>query len=438
MDSIMTDLIPTAIEAVIILSLYGAIYDGISFIKTHKLKSLIFIVFYVVMAFWATEYLPPVFHTISIFIYTILVLFLITQTEFKVSVAVMCAFTLLIMITESIIMTIFMAIFSMNIKEILDDSNINLLFVICAKLCQTLIILLLSKAKFKLINYIKPKARHKYFKFLVLQITLLSIAIISANLKTVELSEYYEYNILIFVIFFVLMTVFYFDLKDKEEISKILNRYEVQSEHIKNMEDIISLLRQERHDFNNHLCAIKALVYVKNNNALEMIKKYIDELTENLNTIKHFDTGNDYLDAFLTIKYCKARDKNIDFEVDAQKSFSLLKMPESELISIISNLIDNAMESFDNFEESESYKKRICLSTCTQNGNFIIEVFDNGVPISPEILDKVFNRGFTTKRRENGGYGLYIIKRLIKKNNGKIIAVSDEKGTTFLVKIKIK
>jgi len=64
-----------------------------------------------------------------------------------------------------------------------------------------------------------------------------------------------------------------------------------------------------------------------------------------------------------------------------------------------------------------------------------LSVSDNGPGISREMLDKIFQRGFTTKAAHSGsGLGLSIVQRWVKRSRGGLHLHSEPgKGTTFTV-----
>lgn len=63
----------------------------------------------------------------------------------------------------------------------------------------------------------------------------------------------------------------------------------------------------------------------------------------------------------------------------------------------------------------------------------IVEISDTGKGIKPEIIDKIFNPFFTTKK-DGLGLGLSICSRLIEENRGKVDVISTPgKGTTFVL-----
>jgi signal transduction histidine kinase len=61
-----------------------------------------------------------------------------------------------------------------------------------------------------------------------------------------------------------------------------------------------------------------------------------------------------------------------------------------------------------------------------------IEVTDTGIGMSAEVIEKIFDPFYTTKRRQGTGLGLSISQTLIKRQGGQITAESHlGSGSTF-------
>ena len=65
---------------------------------------------------------------------------------------------------------------------------------------------------------------------------------------------------------------------------------------------------------------------------------------------------------------------------------------------------------------------------------------NNGGKIKEELIDKIFEKKFSTKAKPYGerGYGLFIVKELISRYNGKISVKSTDEDTEFLIQLKLK
>ena len=95
---------------------------------------------------------------------------------------------------------------------------------------------------------------------------------------------------------------------------------------------------------------------------------------------------------------------------------------------VIENLLKNALDAMEG-------KGSITVHLQHQNGETWIDVTDTGKGISRQNIAKVFNPGFTTKKR-GWGLGLSLSKRIIEQfHKGRLFVKQSEpgKGTTFRI-----
>jgi len=99
-------------------------------------------------------------------------------------------------------------------------------------------------------------------------------------------------------------------------------------------------------------------------------------------------------------------------------------LADKEMIStILRNLISNALK----FTQTGG---RISISTVSKNKELIVTVSDNGVGISKDRIDKLFNMVESsstpgTQKEKGTGLGLILCKEFIEKNKGKIWVESE-------------
>ena len=99
-----------------------------------------------------------------------------------------------------------------------------------------------------------------------------------------------------------------------------------------------------------------------------------------------------------------------------------------ELITIVGNLISNALEAVEN-----SDVKRIGVDFSYDNDILIIQVSDTGSGIKEEVKESIFAQGYSTKG-DDRGLGLYLIERSLQRLGGTISVDSVVgEGTTFQV-----
>jgi len=120
---------------------------------------------------------------------------------------------------------------------------------------------------------------------------------------------------------------------------------------------------------------------------------------------------------------------NFDFNADDNPIYVDLNL---QLYSwVIENLVKNAIDAMKG-------KGSLSISVNQVNSTATIVVTDSGKGISKRLYKKIFNPGYTTKRR-GWGLGLSLTKRIIEDyHKGRIFVKRSEigKGTTFQIELK--
>ena len=121
--------------------------------------------------------------------------------------------------------------------------------------------------------------------------------------------------------------------------------------------------------------------------------------------------------------------KNINFVIDIEDF--VINADYQKLQQVLLNLLSNAIKFT---------KNKITVKTKI-DGNFgVISVKDNGIGISQENLDKIFEKfeQLNSNVQNSTGLGLAIARELIKMHRGEIFVKSEvSKGSVFIIKIPI-
>lgn len=130
------------------------------------------------------------------------------------------------------------------------------------------------------------------------------------------------------------------------------------------------------------------------------------------------------------ISYIKKRaGSKVAFDLDVRGSQHVITLISPPLFDwVIENLLKNALDAMGE-------KGKIDVVIAEQSSQVFIDVTDNGKGISKANIKKVFNPGFTTKKR-GWGLGLTLTKRIVEQYHKGVIYVKWSEvgvGTTFRI-----
>jgi sensor histidine kinase regulating citrate/malate metabolism len=211
------------------------------------------------------------------------------------------------------------------------------------------------------------------------------------------------------------------------ELSEAKKEAEINLLKLKESDETILALRTQRHDFINHLQVIQGLLQLEH---YDRIREYIGELTERVAPIYiPFQLHLPEATATIMKKIPLAQKAGIEMELHIESSLEHLSISGVDLASILTNLIDNAIEAL---REVVIADKRINIYIDETDQEYVIEVENNLPIIPPEVQNNIFKEGFSTKAKTGRGLGLSIVKKLAERNGGRIEVQSREgMGTIF-------
>lgn len=212
--------------------------------------------------------------------------------------------------------------------------------------------------------------------------------------------------------------------RDRDEINSL-------SAQLSQVKRYVDNLRIMRHEQLNRMTTLSGLLHMGHyDEAIRYIQAQSEHAQELLDFISsRFSSPT--LCGLLLGKAARAREKGVELSFDPACHIDrpLPSLIESELISIIGNLLDNAIEATQRAElPHEPVEVLIKLNA----RELMIEVADRGVGIRPEIRERIFERGVTTKTRGDHGIGLYLIEHYVTQAGGTIeVADNSPRGAIF-------
>jgi C4-dicarboxylate-specific signal transduction histidine kinase/ABC-type amino acid transport substrate-binding protein len=169
--------------------------------------------------------------------------------------------------------------------------------------------------------------------------------------------------------------------------------------------------------------------------SINSINKQSQYLSKTIEDFRNFFNPNKLVQYF-DIKDCiekslylvDSRLKKYNIEVIKDMENIKVKTLESELVQILLNILNNAIDAI---ESNKISRPVICINTYKENDSLIIEIKDNAGGIPKNIINRILEPYFTTKHKSQGtGIGLYMSNEIITKHlKGKILV----SNCTFLV-----
>ena len=273
----------------------------------------------------------------------------------------------------------------------------------------------------KLINVLKILNRVEFIGY-KLWISLLIVPIISFLVNSIFLyvsDQYWNYSlILIFCLLLINISIyiiynFIFEALDKNMRNKILEKENLlYREQFENTKRYIDVTRKLNHDFKYHLIHAKKLIENKENrNAIN----YIDDIfkLQEYSNKKFIETGNYNIDNIVNFKLNEAFNKSISINVESTIPYDI-KISEFHIVSILGNLIQNAIEANEKVENNRFINLEMKYKL---NKLFIIisNRFDRNIKIENNKLIS------TKSNKFEHGIGMENIHNFVKMYNGEVI-----------------
>lgn len=192
-------------------------------------------------------------------------------------------------------------------------------------------------------------------------------------------------------------------------------------------------LRAQTHEFSNKLYLISGLIQ------LGSYQEALDIITKESDVHQHFtqlimnQISDPYIGGLLIGKFNRSKELKVNLSIVPASHFKDIpaEIDRQLLVTIIGNLIDNAMDAA---VESKISGKSVKISLSDYGTQLIFEVEDTGAGIQDTIANKLYQKGYSTKGQDRG-YGLYLIKQSVELLNGELFYERTKADTTLFTVI---
>jgi two-component system CitB family sensor kinase len=214
----------------------------------------------------------------------------------------------------------------------------------------------------------------------------------------------------------------------KDELDQVSRR-------LTRIQEYAETLRSQSHEYSNKLQTISGLIQIgAQDEALALIgQEVIGHQT--LIQLLVEAVPDPVLAGCLLGKYNRARELGLTLWIDPESHMADLpqRLPRERLVSIVGNLLDNAMEAT---LRRDGGSGQIRLTMTDLGHDLIFEIEDQGPGIPPEQQARIFEKGFTSKEVPGHGLGLHLVQTQLRYLGGSIdIESADTGGSRFIVYI---
>ncbi|MGE6203951.1 ATP-binding protein [Guptibacillus hwajinpoensis] len=210
---------------------------------------------------------------------------------------------------------------------------------------------------------------------------------------------------------------------------------EALSRELSQVQSYANVLRSQTHEYANKLYTILGLIQLgAYDEAIELIHKEAIGYQEVVQLLVKA-VPNPILSALLLGKYNRAHELHIQFLIDEESSMSDFPewLEQEKLVTIVGNLIDNAMDAA---LENQGGEKVVHLFMTDLGKDLIFEIEDSGSGVKEEEMERIFERGISSKKGEDRGIGLSLVKNALNYLGGYLtISTGRYGGAAFTVVI---
>ena len=371
-------------------------------------EKILYAIFNIAIVVVYLKFNIPLLTIVANFIFILLLLSLIYDDTFKRKAIVTILIIFFLLISDILLFMIFINVVNENILQ--KNSFFDIYVVFIVNMIRYLFVLIV-------INFYKIRIKKNIPLIFSLPIALTAVIsmVITINMFLVINGNNYKFVyiniILIFIVCIVSIYIFnkMVNVMSENARQKILiKQSEYYEKKIEADRKNINDTRKIKHDMKNHMYAIKNMA--KNNMSKDIITYTNDILGKIEGEKVYINTGNYLIDGILNVKFEEIKNQGIDFKYDV-KIPEGIKLPEFEVITILGNLLDNAIEGVKSIKDNRYIEVFISY----KDSNLLIKIvntFDGLV-----IKD---NKGFVSRKGEKAyhGIGLENVREQVEKSNG--------------------
>lgn len=211
----------------------------------------------------------------------------------------------------------------------------------------------------------------------------------------------------------------------EQEMLLVNQQMEIQTQGILELEKQYKVQRQATHEHQRHLQTIHDLI---STDRVKAAQEYIEELRgQQATRLCAINCHHPIVDAVLNHKYQIAQERSIEMQIQIN-DLANVTLSADELVVLLSNLLDNAIEACEKVTEKRTIHCRILLKD-----NLFISVRNTSLPV---VITTGTIQTSKTKKKEHG-FGLIGIRHVLDRNQAEYTYQYEDGWFQFVAEIPL-
>lgn len=142
------------------------------------------------------------------------------------------------------------------------------------------------------------------------------------------------------------------------------------------------------------------------------------------------------LAALLLGKSAQAAERGVELSVDPSSQVNGSALPPRDLLTVVGNLVDNALEAVAGVAAGAPRRVRVLVRQ--EEDTVVVEVSDTGPGLTPDQAAAAFRRGWSTKPGPGRGVGLSLVRQVTQRYGGDYgISAASGGGAILTVRLPV-
>ena len=211
-------------------------------------------------------------------------------------------------------------------------------------------------------------------------------------------------------------------LRDRTELEGLVRE-------LATVRGLADALRAQAHESANELHTVVGLVELgRYDDAVAFATRRIRVTQDEVDLVNQ-RVGDPALAALLLAKAAACRERGVHLVLDETSDLPAGALPSEDLVTIVGNLIDNALDAL-------SGRGRIEVRLTAEPERLVLQVRDDGPGIPKDALGDVFTPGWSTKSGTRG-LGLALVSSAAARHGGSVRAANDG-GAVLTVEVPVR